>query len=130
MLQANELRIGNWFERTDPYSGYAQIHNVGENLYCRHGKGCTYHYLHQLKPIPLTPEILEKCGFEKRITIGHSVEYFIGENPITHDWMLKLIWQNSRDYPFYRNGHHLIKYLHQLQNLYFALTGEELTFKL
>ena len=30
---------------------------------------------------------------------------------------------------FYKNGYFIIKYVHQLQNLYFALTGEELTIK-
>ena len=46
---------------------------------------------------------------------------------------MSLIWlknplnpRNTKSYPFYINGYHEIKYVHQLQNLYFALTGEEL----
>lgn len=76
-----------------------------------------------LSPIPLTPEILASCGFKdgyfelpfgNKLCIGSSnngeyVAYF-GEQVVTL----------SKYY----------KYLHQLQNLYFALTGEELEIKL
>jgi hypothetical protein len=82
-----------------------------------------------LSPIPLTKEWLLKFGFEKRITVGHSVQYFIGKNPITHDWLFDILWLDGYSAPFYRNGFHKIQYVHQLQNLYYDLTGEELTIK-
>lgn len=55
------------------------------------------------EPILLTPEILEKCKMTKRY------QYFI-----------KLFTKEGF------NGK--IKYLHQLQNLFFSLTGDELIF--
>jgi len=76
--------------------------------------------------VPLTKEWVELFGFEKRITIGHSVQYFIGINPVTQDWLFDILWQDSQDCPFYRNGHFKIKYVHQLQNLFYCLTGQEL----
>lgn len=87
-----------------------------------------------IKPIPITEEWLLKFGFEKR---EGSVcdSFYIGLNPITHDWLFDLVWlKNMMDYsyegnPFYKNGHHEVKYIHQLQNLYFALTQKELTCK-
>jgi hypothetical protein len=82
-----------------------------------------------IEPIPLTEEWLLRLGFKKRVTIGHSVQYFIGINPVTQDWLFDIVWQDSQEFPFYRNGHFKIQHIHQLQNLYFALTGGELTIK-
>ena len=65
------------------------------------------------KPIPLTEEWLLKFGFDKAVN-G---------------------WWSSDEIFSYRDGyfgfgvdrHTKIQYVHELQNLYFALTGEELT---
>lgn len=68
-------------------------------------------------------------------------------NPVhlTEEWLLKFGFEKVREYFDYNNngfeiqkdkngfyihincGNIYIEYLHQLQNLYFALTGEELT---
>lgn len=71
--------------------------------------------------IPLTEEVLLKCGFEKYDTYSNNGielnfennEYFLYDSGET---------RNISDNP--------VKYLHQLQNLYFALTGKELEVKL
>lgn len=65
-MKANELMIGDWVNTSDgisrviyiaKYSGiYTDNTNIGEKLYS----------LHEINPIPLTPEILEKNGFEKQ----------------------------------------------------------------
>jgi hypothetical protein len=91
-------------------------------------------------PIPLTEEWLIKFGFEiynscyKNITKFLLKEEYrdtkhatIGINPVTEDNMLKL--SNVFGVWFFNNGHHEIKHVHQLQNLYFALTNEELKLK-
>lgn len=85
--------------------------------------------IHGIQPIKLTEEWLLNFGFDKRITENHSVQYFIGENPITRDWLFDILWLKEYSYPFYRNGFFKIRYVNQLQNLYFALTGEELELK-
>jgi hypothetical protein len=138
-MKATDLRIGN----------YVIFKNIQMVTLNQNGKYENYeepHQLHQIqissndfeyiekgqleyRPIPLTEEWLLKFGFEKRTTVAHSVQYFIGFNPITHDWMFDILWLVGHEYPFYRNGHFAIKYVHQLQNLTFALTGEELTIK-
>jgi hypothetical protein len=81
-----------------------------------------------IKPVKISVELLLNFGFKTRITIGHSVQYFIGENPVTHDWLFDILWIKGDDYPFYRNGHFKIKTVHQLQNLFHSLTGQELEF--
>lgn len=70
--------------------------------------------LNRIEPIPLTEEILLKCGFEK------VREYLHIDNEI-------VIQKDANGYYSHINsGNIYINSLHQLQNLYFALTGEEL----
>ena len=77
----------------------------------------------EIDPIELTPEILKKCGFElsgarlNEIQITELNEIQITE--FEEGYILVI-------YSEYEYGKK-IKYLHQLQNLYFALTGQELT---
>lgn len=67
-----------------------------------------------IKPIQLTEKILLKCGF-------------------VYDGMYRIkgmsIWMCNDMFLCYKNGV-IIQHLHQLQNLYFALTGEELKIEL
>ena len=72
-----------------------------------------YYEIDKLKPIPLTEEWLAKLGYD-----------LISEN---HYGILgHLIWKIEGRFYCDKNGMQL-KYVHQLQNLYFALTGSELT---
>jgi hypothetical protein len=78
----------------------------------------------EYSPIPLTEEWLVKFGFSK-ISIplvklsGETINYFL-EGLFTSTSQ----WGSFR----WHEGYAIeIKYVHQLQNLYFALTGEELT---
>lgn len=80
-------------------------------------------------PIELTPEVLGWAGFVD--PAGNGMGYRISLNSVDELCWYKqdnsLRYQTklygfSRDYD--------IHYLHQLQNLYFALTGEELTISL
>ena len=71
----------------------------------------------QAKPIPLTEEWLVKFGFYKdKLEVGlyhfNDLEIFL---PNYFTWKTQFIDN--------------IKYVHQLQNLYFALTNEELILK-
>lgn len=79
--------------------------------------------------IPLTPEWLERAAFEKnKIDRSTYYELSFGNS--------KLMWYDNRlcygvlgvsQYEFVDVLN--IKHVHQLQNLYFALTGTELEFK-
>jgi hypothetical protein len=136
MIQANELRIGSKFmgvgmietvNSIEPYSeqkGYEYLIRVIDN-------GNQYKPV-DMNPIPLTPAILVACGFVKT---DSSNEYW-------NHWVLKNGWHISEslhDEPsagvvtglcYYSEDYIQIKYLHQLQNLYFALTGKEITVNL
>ena len=77
-----------------------------------------------IEPIPLTPEILEKAGFER---CDKSLYYYYWktisglEVEIINNHLLTKI-NNVRI--------NKVGYVHQLQNLIFTLTGEELEIKL
>lgn len=115
-MKANELRIGNIVLRKE------FLHSNLEN--CRFDKIVVTHndinachiYNRHFEPIPLTEEWLFKFRF---VYNPHSSE-FHGKNMIFHNWI--------KDRGYVSWGSTQIKYVHQLQNLYFALTGEELTY--
>lgn len=105
-MKANELRIGNYI--LDNLGGILKIKSISTESDFSH-----------IKPIQLTEEWLLKFGFEwknfamrnGRISIRNSDnKYHIH---LTNEAASTITIQ--------------IKYVHQLQNLYFALTGEELT---
>ena len=127
MIQANELRVGNWLQRVVQLNfadykepKYAQVDTIMIRD-CMH-----YRDNWAFEPIPLTPEILEKAGFHKHNNAWVMTDF--NENNYTKDYFT--IWDydgiynlNTTQFPVE------IKHLHQLQNLYFALTGDELTYK-
>jgi hypothetical protein len=125
-MKAEELRIGNWYQwyAEGKYYEYQVIQSDFSN-------DCNFL---NFEPIPLTEEWLVKFGFKKKYC-SHFDSFFIGINPVTKDWMFDIVWIKSminysyQGFPFYRNGHFRIESVHQLQNLYFALTGTELTIK-
>jgi len=112
-MDVRELRIGNWVKRNEQPEGF-QIESRSF-IVCERDP-----LLYE--PIPLTEEWLIKFGFSgSTIDISDKISgcidsiYFNGI----------CIGTASSEY----SGLHRIKYVHQLQNLYFALTGEELTIK-
>lgn len=114
MIQANELRIGNCF--LNPNTGKVIRCTCEDISDIQNG------YKTRL-PIPLTPEILEKCGFKHTWGDIYELEDGFGVYAsLRNGWMVS----QSRDISNIKGA----DYLHQLQNLYFALTGEELKIKL
>lgn len=123
-MEANELRLNNWVN------------------HCNKEVQITIHDLFDIAvfeddvftPIPLTEEWLFKLGFEK-------IEEYQFEISVSINCRISLINVNlesgidvdiytcnvNKEYGCWLNTKN--KYVHQLQNLYFALTGEELVLK-
>lgn len=80
--------------------------------------------------IEITEDWLQEMGFKVYADSSICKGWAIGENPITHDYLLTLTWMKNDDGTlaecFYKNGHFVIKYVHELQNLFFAITRQEL----
>lgn len=128
MIQANELRVGNFYYHNAEWS-YREKESIFEwNDSDWYALGESTIFLSNVFPIPLTSEILKKCGFirdDNDYDVGHIdyCEWYEKEFPIIG----KLITSSNGVYLFDEETDTLrIKHLHQLQNLHFVLTGEEL----
>lgn len=137
MIKANELRIGNYILINSKISKIFNVSDEGVNMVIDtlgHFPINEFEKLSDCTAIPLTPEILEKCGF-KRDTV-YFYRYSIGSFNI-HKTLKDFKKADTKENRCFRLALDLgeflkteIQYLHQLQNLYFALTGEELNVKL
>lgn len=116
-MQANELRIGNHILLKDKVVKLCGVTDNG--FYVYEDRNSVFNLIEKAKPIELTEEILLKCGFEFKPKGEEVYEQFW----ICNDFE---IWQHSEGFchDFLNGGD--VNYLHQLQNLYFALTNEEL----
>lgn len=107
-MKANELRIGNWYLSFGV--DLKQVESITKDK-----------ILIDFHPIPLTEEWLLKFGFDSHKS---SKELLFGSLICLERQMNELFIVNPFDKHQYK-----IDYVHQLQNLYFALTGEELEIK-
>jgi hypothetical protein len=118
-MKASELRIGNWV---------SSIYGMEFQVYPMYFKQMPTDEKHNLilsnwKPIPLTEEWLLKFGFERMKFFGTNINYLLKE-PICISTSDMVVEWNKPNFIIKQ-----IKYIHEIQNIYFALTGEELTFK-
>ena len=142
-LKIEDIRVGNYFKHNDLISG-----SEYEGIF----KWDVAHFsdidrcklsIANLEPIPLTAELLEKCGFKKLphftvnntrfIELGRKRVLSVGcvgtpnemvfiseeEPPVVKD----VVCIRNFDYDGYT-------YFHDIQNIYHAITGKELTIAL
>ena len=114
-MNATELRIGNLV-----------IHpEYGEWEWQFSMYDWDYYEMDGFNPIPITPEWLERAGFEcSGFTWDRGI---MSVSELKKGWEVQL--QDVMDGWHELNQDPPCQYIHQLQNLYFALTGKELTFK-
>ena len=109
-MKANELRVGNWVNDESGAIPYQIRPQDFLPLALAQNEG-------KAKPITLTSEILHKAGFKQNGQF-FNIRYL--------DYTF---WTNRFSYKGKAIDND-IKYLHQLQNLYFAITGKELNIEL
>lgn len=120
MITANELRIGDYVFELE----YLKVKSISETGVNGDANGVNYPF-DMLSGIPITPEILEKCGFEYW-TLDHDCT-----DPKDAYWVHKKLKFSINNLSWKVQKLNVsVKYLHQLQNLYFSLTGEELIINL
>ncbi|AGO47297.1 hypothetical protein Phi19:1_gp007 [Cellulophaga phage phi19:1] len=126
-MNSKELRIGNYvritkekesdvIEEPSPWINEFTIESIKDddlNVYNAIENIHTFCFNDEIEPIPLTEEWLECFGVLKP-EYPYSFEVAI----IGGDY--RVIWNGIMKE---------VKYVHELQNLYFALIGEELTTK-
>lgn len=118
MIKANELRIGNWIYDVR-HKCNVQIEEIEPS------------WLHDYEPIPLTREILEQFGFEKMLGQGDGYAYMKNNFELWkgNGWEYFNYSITGREDDGINEPNVDVASVHQLQNLYFALTGKELEFK-
>lgn len=130
-VKAEELRIGNLVMHVGKI---VEVLNVDKSEMMVYDEPIDRFWVTRidfLSPIPLTPEILEKAGLNRKgnlaatasrkfYKIGNLIIESIPSNRVAiyFDSQTELALIAYQDY------------LHQLQNLHFALTGEELNIEL
>lgn len=144
-MKANELRVNNWIERkfwnprpNNPSFMWDKC--TVDAIYagrvnCRLDKSTVIKLQYEdIRPIPLTPELLDRCGFVisgdaewvMPLPNGNGcdlfLEHVLADNTIPYDVVLR----TAKHFIYL----HSITYLHQLQNLFFSLTGNELEVKM
>lgn len=130
MIQANELRIGNYISDIWSPNGFFKVTQL-KKFSAVYGKDFTALY-DNLNPIPLIEEILLKAGWKR---FDEDKIILMLNDPSTHLVLMKVgtHWfpQIEQTGEFASEGVNVvflnfIDYIHQLQNLFFALTGEEI----
>ena len=132
-MEATELRIGNYV-----YTQSGKLVVNRDSIY--KVENVNMQSARKYEPIPLTEEWLLKFEFEGSLSNWYGKKYFTDceETPeiMKIDYNLKSnrlaiidISDELDDTTFPIYTAKTIKYVHQLQNVYFALTGEELTIK-
>lgn len=124
MIKANELRIGNWVlagKMTEPIQVFTISYERQDGYLINKSIPIAH-----LRPIPLTPKIFERLGFEKGNSYSSSYELI--------EWRLDYFYIYKEGDSFYWErtkeefvGGVEIKYIHQLQNLYYCIECKELT---
>lgn len=126
-MEQTELRLGNYlFYRGQKEAKVSSIGTNGfETTYIGKDQPNGSDDLGEYRPIPLTEECLVRFGIH---IDGQSISLKSGTIGVIQrgrEGMFKYYLQSA----FGMVHLDSIKYVHQLQNLYFALTGEELELK-
>lgn len=121
-MKASELRIGNLLEFSNGIQPNKTI-TVGRRFFSSASiekEDSDFEITPYYRPIPISEEWLKKFGFDLVVKEGNQGEYRVYHlNEITYNTNQGWWWK-----------HHLTvqpKYIHELQNLFFAITGRELS---
>ncbi len=115
MLQAHELRIGNWVKVYGDHITQCKGIEMDRFAFTSKSSAEETASLTQVDPILITPEILSRCGLSDQSWIKTYTPISLRATPQGYD----VITVDEKRIA-------VLKYVHQLQNLYFALIGQEL----
>lgn len=132
MVEVKELMIGNFILHDDKICEVCAIYSNGmmdispiDSYIVKERNNIL------IEPIPITEELLLKCGFTKEY-YGFScdiVELSYGRFLCNDDTDKDKLFLSINNAEYTISGVSF-KYLHQLQNIYYDLTGKELDVKL
>lgn len=119
MVNKTEIRIGNLLWPDAPVQGYFFVSEIIEDAV--NLENTFIKKFSEVEPVPITSEFLRQAGF----VYGRK---FCGSD--FYDLKLKRDFLGNEAWEFRRNNKELrdMQYIHQVQNLYYAISGEELRF--
>ncbi len=122
MILTEDLRIGNWITVSNVVYRVSVISET--KVYFEGHKNSVKK--EELQPIPITQEILEKAGFERR---GKTSLYdkIPLEGFTYHIYWNKIMVFHAPDNTLCHWLNTRIAFVHQLQNFYYCLTGREIS---
>ena len=104
-----EMRLGNWYlDNGEPKQWNRYDYTLDTTSY---------------SPIPLSPDVLKACGFVN----STDVHWCVPSNDPSKSFEI-CVWSDHVSYTMSNHFHLILNSLHQLQNLFFALTGQELSY--
>lgn len=123
MISTNELMLGNWVLHDDKP---IKVEGITENRIMAFANKTGVRLVHSVKqedinPIPITEEILEKCGFDKHQTWMNNCK-----KCFSNDIDDKILYFEESDCYLLVGCTRYFKYLHELQNIYFMVNQEPL----
>lgn len=140
LIELSELKIGNYLlykgEIVHVTSLSLDIDDEYEDTigFCKLGEtsdevaAWNRSLYNDLERAPLTPELLERCGFRKLADDSYHKSAMLTWR-VLYDDFEKAASYCTCVYPELGHRVHLnirIEYVHQLQNIYFTMTGKEL----
>lgn len=122
-MKTSELRIGN---KVDYYGNIVTINYIDEeHVGFSDYVPVDYPLASELNGIPITPDLIVEFGFNQEY-FSDPVYFLKDENHFVVDLFEERVSWDSTFYSGDICDHKLPKYIHQLQNFYYYLTGREL----
>jgi hypothetical protein len=133
VIQASDLKVNNWVKRND-MDGVFTVRSISLDqlqhiALIDHDYEKNVHYacectLSELEPIKISEDMLIQSGFE------WDGEYY--SHPVLSEKFVIYEGENADEYRihFTHRKYVSLYYLHQLQNIYYYLTGQELQIKI
>ena len=127
MIKANELRIGNYVQDKEAIRyNYREVTGVYKKSNGEQELVIDFHYpIDYFEPIPLTEQWLLDLG---GIDNGYEIVIKVKNIRFVFNWGSRIVSTGKR-LNWYCKNYPNAKYIHHLQNLCHALTGQELTLK-
>lgn len=134
-MNATELRIGNQVKRKNKNTSKEEVINLtASDVLDISSNGVKSSFVYT--PIPLTEDILLSLGFTHNNSINEYGDLLVNNYTLTIDKYSTIAIEDDfsfgiesqKESVIFEND--ILKSVHRLQNLYFALTNKELTINL
>ena len=122
-MRAEDIRVGNYVDYECTTHCIVDINSIGCGSYWLNGNNPEDYYTHlyrDIKGIPITDDWLIRFGFKLNECDNYELAYLFEINSTF------TIINEDRGYFYIDARNNELEYVHQLQNLYFALVGKEL----